>query len=174
MGCSTDPLGGLFCDGISRKPRREDDTMAIWSPVWSLKKKEIFYIFLEWGEGREKERERNIDHNPPFRDWPTTRNWASNLWVCGTTPNPLSHTSRAFWFGLALAYPLFHFLHLDDHKTFFSFFLNCIFNYIFSLPFTPLIPTPPAIHRIVVHVHELFFLFAQPFYPLTPTPQLST
>ena len=66
--------------------------------------KKIIYLFLGRGEGKEKDRERNIDGLP--LTCPPTGNlacnpgmcpdWESNhdLSVCGTTPNPLSHTSQ--------------------------------------------------------------------------------
>ena len=56
------------------------------------------------GEGREKERKRNIDQLllpcPQLGTWPTTqacaltRNQTGKLSVCGTTSNPLSDTSQ--------------------------------------------------------------------------------
>ena len=74
------------------------------------------YLFLERGEGREKERERNINvweiHwlvascMPPLGTWPTTqacaltRNWTSDPSVCRPAPNPLSHTSQDYFHGL--------------------------------------------------------------------------
>ena len=60
------------------------------------------YLFLEWGEGKEKERERNILPLgcTPLRDRTTTQlcaltgNLMGNLSFCGTMPNPLSHTCQ--------------------------------------------------------------------------------
>ena len=68
-----------------------------------------FYLFisLEEGEGREKEREKNINVwlplvLPQMRTWPTTqgcaltRNQTSNPLVHRLKPNPLSYTSQGF------------------------------------------------------------------------------
>ena len=64
-----------------------------------------FYLFIDRGKGREKERERNINVWLPLvrsllgRTWPTTqacaltRNWTSDPLVCRPALNPLSHTS---------------------------------------------------------------------------------
>ena len=72
------------------------------------------YLFLERGERREKERERNIHVWLPLTHaalgtWPATqaraltRNQISNPLVCRLALNPLSHTSQghsqAFKFG---------------------------------------------------------------------------
>ena len=68
--------------------------------------KESVYVFLERGEGREKERERNISWLPLAHPQPgtwaatqaraLTRNRTPDLSVSGTTPSPLSHTSQGF------------------------------------------------------------------------------
>ena len=67
--------------------------------------KDFIYLFLERGEGREKERERNISVWLPLT-WPPTRNlaynpgmcpdWESNLRPFGLQPtlNPLSYTGQ--------------------------------------------------------------------------------
>ena len=69
------------------------------------KKKEFIYLFLERGERREKERERNIDvpekwlplSSPQPGTWPSTQAYAltgnrtCDVLVCRTMPNPLSH-----------------------------------------------------------------------------------
>ena len=65
-----------------------------------------FYLFLKRGEGREKERERNINvrlpvARPPQRAWPATqacaptRNQTSDPLVHRPALSPLSHTSQA-------------------------------------------------------------------------------
>ena len=62
-----------------------------------------FHLFLDRGEGREKERERCINVwlllvRPLLRTWPTTQtwalsgNWTSDCLVCRLVLNPLSHT----------------------------------------------------------------------------------
>ena len=66
--------------------------------------KDFTYLFLEIGEGREKERESNIDQLPltwpQLGTWPTTqacaltRNQTSDLSICRLMLNPLSHTSQ--------------------------------------------------------------------------------
>ena len=66
--------------------------------------KHFIYLFLDWGEWREKERERSIGCllNTPNWDssWPATQacalsgNRTQDLSVCGTMPSPLSHISQ--------------------------------------------------------------------------------
>ena len=72
------------------------------------------FLFLERGEGREKERERNISvwekHQlvasctPQPGTWPTTQasaltgNQSGDLSVCRTSPNPLSSASQGRFF----------------------------------------------------------------------------
>ena len=68
--------------------------------------KDFTYLFLEGGERREKERERNNDRLPLacplLGTWPTTQACAltgngdctSDLSVCRLALNPLSHTSQ--------------------------------------------------------------------------------
>ena len=60
-----------------------------------------FYLFLERGEGREKEREGNIYQlplahtlTPATQACAQIRNRTSDLLLCGTTPNQLSHTGQ--------------------------------------------------------------------------------
>ena len=81
----------------------------------------FIYLFLEQGEGREKDRERSISvwekhwpvasHTPPMGTWPATwacvltRNRTSELCLCGTTPSPLSHSSRGCL--LVVSYSIF-------------------------------------------------------------------
>ena len=70
----------------------------------NLKKNNIsffYFLLLETGEGREKERERKIDWLPPTHPQPgtrlacaLTRYRTGNLSVCGMMPNPLSHTCQ--------------------------------------------------------------------------------
>ena len=65
---------------------------------------DFIYLFLERGEGREKERERNINQlpptHPPLGTWPATQaraltgNGTSDLPVCGTMLHPLGHTGQ--------------------------------------------------------------------------------
>ena len=70
----------------------------------SFFKKDFVYLFLDRGEGRAKERERNINVWFPLMHlllgtWPAiqacalTGNWTSNYLVHGPALNPLSHTS---------------------------------------------------------------------------------
>ena len=64
--------------------------------------KDFIYLFLERGEGREKERERNIDR--PSSNQHQTRNpgmfpnqnRTGDLSVCGKMPNQLSHTGHGY------------------------------------------------------------------------------
>ena len=67
--------------------------------------KDFIYLFLERGEGREKERERNINvwlplMNPLLGAWPATQacalaeNQIHDSLVCSLAPNPLSHISQ--------------------------------------------------------------------------------
>ena len=69
--------------------------------------KDFIYLFLERGEGGEKERERNINvwlplTWPPLETWPATQacalagNQTSDPLVCRPALNPLSHTSQGF------------------------------------------------------------------------------
>ena len=66
-----------------------------------------FYLFLERGEGRKKEKERNINvwlpltlHQPGT--WLATQacaltgNWTGDPLVCRPALNPLSHTSQVY------------------------------------------------------------------------------
>ena len=65
-------------------------------------KKDFIYLLLERGEGRENEREGNIDWLPlacpQLGTWSATQacalNWASDLLILRLALNPLSHTSR--------------------------------------------------------------------------------
>ena len=82
--------------------------------------KEFIHVFLEREEGREKERERNIDvrenhrnftsRTPPAGDLARNSGMRpdqesnSDLTVCGPMPSPLSHTSR----GLITGFESFH------------------------------------------------------------------
>ena len=70
----------------------------------------FYYLFLERGEGREKEVEKHVcageilmgclSHAPQLGTWPTTkacaltRNRTSEISVCRTMHNPPSHTSQ--------------------------------------------------------------------------------
>ena len=67
--------------------------------------KDFSYLFLDTGEGREKERERNFNVwvplvRPLLRTWPTTQacaltgNQTGNPFVHRPALNPLSHTSQ--------------------------------------------------------------------------------
>ena len=75
--------------------------------------KDFIYLFLERGEGREKERERNINQLPltcpQLGTWPAshvcalTGYWTGDLSLCRPVFNPLSHTSQGskqFFFNL--------------------------------------------------------------------------
>ena len=67
-----------------------------------------------------------------------------------------------------------NFKNLQKHYLFFSFpqgyLLFFLFNCIFPITYSPLMPPLPSNHHTVVHVHESFFLFAQSLHPLTSTP----
>ena len=78
---------------------------SLASPFTFFKKKYFIYLFLERGERREKERERNISvwlpfTWPPLGTHPTTQtcaltgNRTSNPLVLRLSFNPLSHTSQ--------------------------------------------------------------------------------
>ena len=67
--------------------------------------KDLIYLFLERGEGKEKEQERNINvwlprARPPLGTWPATQacaltgNQTSDPLVLRPALNPLSHTSQ--------------------------------------------------------------------------------
>ena len=69
--------------------------------------KDFIYLFLERGEGRDKERAKNISvwlplTHPPLGTWPTiqacalTGNQTGNPLVRNPAIHPLSHTSQ-FW-----------------------------------------------------------------------------
>ena len=74
--------------------------------MWLFLKKTIFiYSFLEREEGREEERESNINVWLPLtcpllgtwrvtETWTLTRNWTSDPWLYSLVLNPLSHTSQ--------------------------------------------------------------------------------
>ena len=98
------PVGGV----------QEATTHWCSSPSFSLslplsKKKILFILFLDGGEEREKERERNINvwlpvMCPLLGTWPATQacaltgNWTSNPLVHSLMLNPLSHTSLGSFF----------------------------------------------------------------------------
>ena len=74
-------------------------------PIYYIFLKDFIYLFLEGGEGREKERERNISvwlplTRPLLGTWPATQtcaltgNQTGNPFVCRSVLNPLSHTSQ--------------------------------------------------------------------------------
>ena len=88
-------------DGCLTSSHKEWGKQSLKAPVF-LK---IFYLFLDRGEGREKERERNINvwlplTCPALGTWPTTQAWAltgnqtSDPLVHRPALNPLSHTSQ--------------------------------------------------------------------------------
>ena len=71
-----------------------------WLFLW-----DFTYLFSQRGEGKEKEREENINvwlalMLPLLGIWPTTQacaltgNWTSNPLICRTALNLLSHTSQ--------------------------------------------------------------------------------
>ena len=73
--------------------------------------KDFNYLFLERGEGREKERERNINVWLPLAcpqpgTWPATQacaltgNQTGNILVHRLALNPLNHTSQGYFFFL--------------------------------------------------------------------------
>ena len=80
--------------------------LGCWSMWWTWRQLFFrFYLFLERGEGREKERERNTNvwlplTCPQLGTWPTiqacalTGNQTSNTLVPRPALNPLSHTSQ--------------------------------------------------------------------------------
>ena len=85
------------------------------------------YLFLERGEGKQKERERNINvwlspAHPPLGTWSATQayaltgNWTSNPLVHRPTLNPLNYASQGYAF-------IFNFVLLVDYL-FIHFFLD--------------------------------------------------
>ena len=71
--------------------------------------KDFIYLFLERGEGREKERERNINvwlslMGPPLGTWSATQaralngNQTGDLLLRRPALNPLSHTSQGCFY----------------------------------------------------------------------------
>ena len=81
----------------------------LYSNINKKKLKKIIYLFLESGEWRDKERERNINvclslMRPLLGTWPATRAFAltgnrtSDPLVHRPTLNPLSHTSQGWNF----------------------------------------------------------------------------
>ena len=77
--------------------------------------KYFIYIFLERGEGREKERERNINWlpytHPQLGTWPETQGCVLGKWdlsVCRSVLNPLSHISQDILFLLIISSFVFH------------------------------------------------------------------
>ena len=71
--------------------------------------KDFIYLFLDRGEGREKEWERNINvwlplAHPLQRTWlatqacAQTRNWTMDPLVCRPALNPLSHSNQGMEF----------------------------------------------------------------------------
>ena len=73
--------------------------------------KDFIYLFLERGEGRKKEKERNINVwlplvCPQLGTWPTTHacalsgNGTGDPLVCRPALKPLSHTSQGFFISL--------------------------------------------------------------------------
>ena len=96
------------------------------------------YLFLEKGEGREKERERNIPRlppaSPPTGTWPAIQACAltgnqPNLQDGRTTPNPLGHTTQSHTVVLICIL-----LVADDIKHLFTYSLSI---YILSLLKSP-------------------------------------
>ena len=109
-------------------------------------KNDFIYLFLERGEGRKKDMERNINvllplMHPPLGIWPATQlcaltgNWTGSRLVRRPTLNPPTHTSQgsnntfclyfsiskaisAFWIGIYIGY------------IFLSFYLNFLYSYI--------------------------------------------
>ena len=77
--------------------------------VYFLFFKDFIYLFIDRGEGKEKERERNISVwlplvRPVLGTWPApqacalTGNRTSDPLVCRPVLNPLSHTSQGYLF----------------------------------------------------------------------------
>ena len=91
------------------------------------------YLFLDKGEGREKERQRNINvwlplahplpgTQPTTQAWALTRNWTSNPLVHRLALNPLSPIARAkYYLVLLLSVILFNYwdiyiFYISNHK----------------------------------------------------------
>ena len=85
------------------------DTILPWVYQMFFLFKEFIYLFWDSGEGREKERERNISVwlplvHPLLGTWPTTQvctltgNWTGDPLVRRPVLNPLSHTSQGWCF----------------------------------------------------------------------------
>ena len=94
----------LFSVGISQFSN------SVEKQILGFFKKDFIYLFLEKGEGKEEERERDINAwlpllHPLLRTWPTTQactltgNRTSDPLVHKPGLNPLSHTSQGrSWF----------------------------------------------------------------------------
>ena len=124
-------------------------------------KKSFIYLFLNRGEGREKERERNVSVwlplvRPLLRTWPTTQacaltgNRTSNSLVCRPALKPLSHTSQGVFLSCDLI--LFH-------------------NYIEHLLLQGQTHTVEYFWRILA-VLSSFYWILFPLFPIPPLPQL--
>ena len=59
-------------------------------------KKDFIYVFLDTGEGREKEREKNIDVQEKYQPVARTGNRTSNLSVLRLAFSPLNQGPRRF------------------------------------------------------------------------------
>ena len=165
----------------------ELDTPDLWSEI--LFKKD-FYLFLERGEGREKDRERNISvwlplTCPQLGTWPTTQacalsgNRTGDLLVCRLTLNPLSHTSQGWntfykWFSPSTNNPFATFFYIIKRV-----FLVFVIQWQLSA-FSPQPATPPQKKVCVLKMinkvknnftqnpRQLFkttFIFFSPSYP---------
>ena len=117
-GCHTQCCGKGKTPNVSLSSSSEKLTLVPKSFF-----KDFIYLFLERGEGREKDRERNINvwlplAHPLPGTWPPTQacaltgNQTSNPLVCRPVLNPLNHTSQGSINIFDQVYPL---LNLRQH-----------------------------------------------------------
>ena len=107
--------------------------------------KDFVYLFLERGDGREKERERNISRlltlvRPLLGTWPATQacaltgNRTSDPLVSSLALNPLNYTSQGEKTSLNVA--LFRHSSLMKHTCVLLHICVCLHAHIYSLDFT--------------------------------------
>ena len=93
--------------GIVGKNKNCINNIIKYAFFYNLVLKDFIYLFIQRGQGRAKERERNINvwlplMCPLLGIWPATQacaltgNQTSDHLVCWLALNPLSHTSKGF------------------------------------------------------------------------------